>query len=372
MNDVIVIGGGLAGLFAAHELAIRGHKVVLFERKNYPFHRVCGEYISKEVQPLLDSRGLYPSEFMPANINQLRVSSMRGTVMNAPLTMGGFGISRYSLDQFWAQKAIEKGVKVITGAEVVAVAYTEDGMQCTLQDESRWQAKVIIGAYGKRSKLDMTLKRPFTLSRSPYVGVKYHLQYDHPTHEIALHNFPGGYCGISRVEQDRVNLCYLASRAFVRKAGNIDSFEHTVLRKNPHLNQIWANATFLFDKPEVINEISFAPKQAVESHMLMAGDTAGLITPLCGNGMAMAIHGALLAAHHADLYLQKKIGRQEMESSYTKAWTSNFAFRLKAGRTLQKLFGERYSTELAIRLVRSIPPLRDQLIRLTHGSPIPI
>ena len=48
----------------------------------------------------------------------------------------------------------------------------------------------------------------------------------------------------------------------------------------------------LFEKPEVINEITFEKQDPVSNHILMCGDAAGMITPLCGNGMAMAIHSA--------------------------------------------------------------------------------
>ena len=46
--DVAIIGGGLAGLALANDLAMRGRKVVVFEKGNYPRHKVCGEYISME------------------------------------------------------------------------------------------------------------------------------------------------------------------------------------------------------------------------------------------------------------------------------------------------------------------------------------
>ena len=46
--DVGIIGGGLAGLSLSILLAKNRYKVILFEKEKYPFHRVCGEYISLE------------------------------------------------------------------------------------------------------------------------------------------------------------------------------------------------------------------------------------------------------------------------------------------------------------------------------------
>ncbi len=41
-----IIGGGLAGLSLSIQLAKAGFKVVLFEKEKYPYHKVCGEYLS--------------------------------------------------------------------------------------------------------------------------------------------------------------------------------------------------------------------------------------------------------------------------------------------------------------------------------------
>jgi hypothetical protein len=91
--------------------------------------------------------------------------------------------------------------------------------------------------------------------------------------------------------------------------------ERNILWKNPHLKQIFLEAEFLYDKPEVINEISFSPKKQIENHIIMIGDTAGLITPLCGNGMAMAIHGAKLIS---EIILENFEHRKVVEAQYQK------------------------------------------------------
>ncbi|MBC7511814.1 MAG: FAD-dependent oxidoreductase, partial [Ferruginibacter sp.] len=46
--DITIIGGGLAGLALAIQLVKKGYSVALFEKEQYPFHKVCGEYISLE------------------------------------------------------------------------------------------------------------------------------------------------------------------------------------------------------------------------------------------------------------------------------------------------------------------------------------
>ena len=46
--ETVIVGGGLAGLAASILLARNGRQVALFEKESYPFHKVCGEYISME------------------------------------------------------------------------------------------------------------------------------------------------------------------------------------------------------------------------------------------------------------------------------------------------------------------------------------
>jgi hypothetical protein len=61
-----------------------------------------------------------------------------------------------------------------------------------------------------------------------------------------------------------------------------------VLSQNPYLKEI-CTWSLQFDKPLTISQVSFE-ENCVDDHILMIGDTAGLIHPMCGNGMAMAIH----------------------------------------------------------------------------------
>ena len=58
----------------------------------------------------------------------------------------------------------------------------------------------------------------------------------------------------------------------------------------------------------------------MENHVLMIGDAAGMITPLCGNGMSMALHGSKIAAVHIHDFLQDNITREEMEKQYSLQW----------------------------------------------------
>ena len=139
---------------------------------------------------------------------------------------------------------------------------------------------------------------------------------------------------------------------------------------HPFLKAIFTEAEFLFSEPKVINEISFEPKAPVENHILMAGDSAGMITPLCGNGMAMAINaGKILSGLIFRFYNESNYGREDLEKEYTEMWYTQFGPRMKFGRRFQKLFGGYNQSNLAIGIAKHLKPLALWMIRQTHGTP---
>lgn len=405
MNDILIIGGGLAGLFNAILLNRAGYKVTLIERKTYPAHRVCGEYISNEVIPFLSTLDIDLDQLNVSRIRRLEVTAVSGTKMSRPLDLGGFGISRYTFDNFLYEKAKAEGVDFLTGTRVEDIRFlpanttpdipslsgsnrqdfnfspapsagairNSDHFEVTIPGDVL-AAPLVIGSFGKRSNLDQKLKRPFFSKRSPYLAVKYHIRIDHPADLIQLHNFKDGYCGVSKVEDDRYCMCYMAHRDDLRRHGNIPALEANVVRKNPYLDHLFRTAEFLFDKPEVINEISFEKKSPVDNHILMSGDTAGMIAPLCGNGMTMAIHSAKILSEKIIHHYQPNqpfptSARAALESSYTQSWSRQFSTRLRTGRQLQRLFGSNTITDLTLRLLNTLPPLSRYLISKTHGQP---
>jgi flavin-dependent dehydrogenase len=369
-NKIIIAGGGLAGLIASIHLTRAGVPCLLIEKKVYPFHRVCGEYISNEVVPYLRSLDMFPDRLGPSKIDRFQLTSTNGKFAEMPLDLGGFGISRFSFDNFLYERAQTLGVEFLLNTDVEKISFSDDQFQVNTAGR-KFNTSIVIGTFGKRSKLDVAMNRSFILKRSPYVGIKYHIRLNNfPKDLIALHNFYNGYCGISRVEEDIVNLCYLTSRSNLKLHGNVRAMEEAVLFKNPFLKNIFQHAEFLFDKPETINEISFETKAPVEQHILMAGDAAGMISPLCGNGMAIAIHSAKILSEHVIRFLHDDgYSRAQLENDYRNTWVGQFANRLWAGRQIQQLFGGTMTSNLAVGLANRTPAVARFLMRKTHGRP---
>ncbi|UFH57440.1 FAD-dependent monooxygenase [Spirosoma sp. KNUC1025] len=369
-TDVLIIGGGLAGLIAGIHLAQHDIRVILIEKYTYPQHKVCGEYVSNEVLPYLQQLGVDVDPLRPSRLHRFLFSTVSGKTVESELPLGGFGLSRHTFDHFLYQKATLAGVRVFQD-QVIDVQFQNDGFNATTSDGQTYRSRVVIGAYGKRSVLDRQLHREFITKESPWIGVKAHYQADFPDELVSLHNFEGGYCGLCQVESNVVNACYLVNYNSFKKHKNIMAFQQHVLCRNPFLNDFFSKAVPLFEKPLTISQISFARKEPVEQHVLMCGDTAGVIHPLCGNGMAMAIHSAKLASELLIQFFRGNIAsRPDLEKQYTAAWNHEFKKRLTTGRIIQAMLQNTALSAALFGSLQAIPSALPLIIKQTHGNPL--
>jgi len=373
LYDVAIIGGGLAGLSLAIQMARTGYQVIVFEKEKYPFHRVCGEYISLESWNFLENLGYPLSDLDLPIIKNLVVSAPNGNYIRHPLPLGGFGISRYKIDSEMALLARSYGAEVLEGNKVIAVDFQKNTFVVRTATKAI-RAKVTCGAFGKRSNLDITWKRRFAWQKpnklNNYIGVKYHIETDYPSDTISLHNFQDGYCGLSQIEGQKYCLCYLTTASNLGKSNNsIINLEKNILQRNPYLKKIFHESKLLNQTPLTISQVSFEKKLQVENHVLMIGDAGGMITPLCGNGMSMALHASKIATQLITQYLQHIINRDQLENEYTLKWNETFKKRLTTGRLIQRLFGKEWLTNTFISSVKPFPKFVSYLIRQTHGEP---
>ncbi|MEO6188629.1 MAG: NAD(P)/FAD-dependent oxidoreductase [Ginsengibacter sp.] len=370
--DVAIVGGGLAGLSLSILLSQAGYKVALFEKEEYPFHRVCGEYISLESYNFIQRLGMNLSDPRYPLIKKLIVSSPNGNFIQSPLDPGGIGISRFHMDYELKKIAVQNGVFLKEKTKVNDIAFDNDHFKI-LYDSGEVTCKVAVGSFGKRSNLDKKWNRSFIQQKpgrlNNYIGIKYHIKTSFPSDTIALHNFKNGYCGVSKVEDENYCLCYLTTARNLNENNNsIAELEKNVLSKNPFLKTIFSEAEFVFKNPVAISQISFDKKTLIENHVLMTGDAAGMITPLCGNGMSIALHSSKIAFEIISKFLTQKISRKKMEKQYSELWMRQFDRRLKNGRFIQKLFGKEMLTNSFIGGIKSFPFLIKNLIKTTHGN----
>ena len=365
-----IIGGGLGGLCLAIQLARQGVEVILFEKNTYPQHKVCGEYISMESWGFLQDLGLPLDDLDLPRLTQLGISAESGFMLNSPLPLGGFGISRYTLDDKLCQIARKWGVNVLENCKVLDVQNADSPVAEITTTMGKYQANLVCGSFGKYAPSFAKSPNKIASQLPNYIAVKYHIETDLAPDRIELHNFQDGYCGVSKVDGNRYCLCYLSNSSNLQRSANdLKAMEEAVLYKNPLLKKYFTQSTFLFDKPLVISNVYFHPKDTYLNGMLMLGDAAGAITPLCGNGMSMAMRASKLLAELMPPYVVGTINKTELVDQYTRAWKANFSTRIWAGQHLQHLFGKKTSTHLALKTLHYAPALTRRLIGLTHGMP---
>jgi flavin-dependent dehydrogenase len=324
--DAIIVGGGLAGLSLSILMAKEGKEVLLIEKSSYPKHKVCGEYISNESLPFLNHIGVPIQDLNLPSIDEFVLTSQYGLSSSCRLTPGGFGISRYKLDALLAEIAIDAGVKLLQSTKVTEIASEGEIKIVKTSNGELYQSILVVGAFGRISGLQNTLSN----EEEKYIGVKYHLDLGPAKNVIEIHNFKGGYCGISAIEDDKYCLCYLAKANALKAVDNdIERLESEVLAHNKFLAHRLRGEKII---PRVVtSQLSFGVSEANKDYLTI-GDSAGFIPPITGNGMSLAFRGA---KHTFDLI--KKHSIKELPKA-SQAFTSKYLkSRINQGIFLQDI-----------------------------------
>src|SRR5712691_10862545 len=104
MVPISIAGAGPAGSAAALAALSEGSQVRLFEKSQFPRHKVCGEFLSPEIQPALESLGVW-NEFQNAGPFSIRSVKLHFGHLEKRwrLPAPAFGLSRYRFDQLLAE-----------------------------------------------------------------------------------------------------------------------------------------------------------------------------------------------------------------------------------------------------------------------------
>lgn len=287
---IAIIGGGLAGLSLAILLGRQGFEVLLFEAGEYPRHKVCGEYISNESKPFLQALGFPFEQYTIPEIRQFRLTHYLGYQAQTKLQKGGFGISRYALDNELYKIALAQGVQIFTQTRVQNVEKQDNKLHLQTLDQQSFEADLVVGAYGRVSNFERGEARA-KAQLQPFIGVKYHIEADLPTDHIEIHTFRGGYCGISQIETGKFCLCYLTQNNRVKDfKGDLPAFEAHILAENPYLKRHLAQPKVM--EGVTTSQFYFGIKPATQPHILTLGDASGFIPPITGNGMSLAFRAS--------------------------------------------------------------------------------
>jgi menaquinone-9 beta-reductase len=376
MFDVAIIGAGLAGSSAAISLARLGYKVRLMEAGRYPRPKVCGEFLSPEASVIMDDLACLDTlrNLKPVRIDKLRITAPNGIEWQSLLPFPAMGISRFALDKALVDCAVEAGVEFREACRVSQIeGQLKDGYSLTCQTEHGkeiFRAAAIIAAHGKRSNLDKLLKRDSQVEGTKFIGLKQHFRGVNPGNQIELHVFKGGYCGISQVEDGTSNVCLLVREDTFQEASSathkIEHFIEWTAQQNPHLRDFLSQAIPVYPDWLSIAQVSLISKDPIEDDILLAGDSVGMIAPLAGDGMAMALQSGRLAAFALDKFFYNSENAETMKENYRNLWQSSFSQRLRLGRLIQAVMLEPALLSPALQVLNVFPILGDFLVRQTR------
>ncbi len=316
--DAVVIGGGPAGSVAARCIAQTGRSVILLEKLPFPREKLCGEFLSAEVVAALRGLGLEKS-FLALRANPLTGLTLlpgKGGPVRSPLGFTGYGIRRAAFDAMLLDAATADGVNVLQPAEAIGIERDGDGFLLQYsagRQHHSLRAAWVVGAYGKDSPLDRVLLRPFTGVRTGFTGIKFHLPVelldDLRPREIVIALGPNMYCGVSLVDHETATVCCLERRAAGAKPARAQVRELAL--GNPDFGRLVTPEAlqYLLQAPIYgAGNIFFGRRAAVEEGILMVGDAAGVIAPLAGDGIGMALEQARLLG---GLFAEWRPGKEE-------------------------------------------------------------
>ncbi|HTV07677.1 MAG TPA: FAD-dependent monooxygenase [Candidatus Aquilonibacter sp.] len=300
--DVVIVGGGPAGSAAGIELAREGQKVAIVERTAAMHDKVCGDFLSGEAIEALEQLGVGPVTLGGLPIERLRlVGSLCRS--SAALPFAAQSVARRVLDEALLESAARSGATVLRGHSAEALRCADSGWCVEVASggaRSALRARDVVVATGKHDLRGMP--RPEG-KQSGLVGLKMYLRLAQAqTAELAraieIVLLQGGYGGLSLVENEVANLCFVVKRTAARSLSGGWETVAAMLREHPHLRMRLEGAEAMLARPLAINPIpyGFVRCEAIARGVWSVGDQAVVIPSFTGDGVALALHSGRLAA----------------------------------------------------------------------------
>ncbi|HKP71243.1 MAG TPA: NAD(P)/FAD-dependent oxidoreductase [Pyrinomonadaceae bacterium] len=344
-RSAIIAGAGPAGSSLAIRLATRGFETTLIERERFPREKLCGEFISPECLKHFEELGVL-DELLDVGGDRIHETSFfesGGRSVSVPndwfeKDSFALSLSRSVMDNALLERARAVGVNVIDGCSVTSVE-KENGMVrgVSARDHGgtvrELTGDVFVDATGRGQVLTKLTRTNKERTRPAFVGFKAHLrEADVPKGVCEIYSFPGGYAGLSNVEGDRTNLCFLLKSEVVRAAGSdANELVDKVIKKNRRARQTLKQWQATGDWLAVSVSSFGVTDPAPYDNLFTVGDAAAFIDPFTGSGMLMALQGASILS---DSLIGTSNG---ISAEYCSGYKERFSKRLRVCWALRQI-----------------------------------
>ncbi len=377
--DVVIVGGGPAGSSLGTFLARAGIQTALFEKASFPRSKLCGEFIAPEGVRLLEELEVLErlKQQGARPVYEFGVVDREGLGLKGSLPEPGLGVSRRLLDYSLLKRADRAGVDVHEKTRVKEIDSGYDpspeGLHRVVVRSGRSgeskkhtvKTRSIVGAYGRRSRLDRRLGRRFIEQVTPYVAFKRHFSMGPSTpfperNTVCLYLVPGGYCGIVKIRPRAFNACLLVRKSSLDRRLPSISWKQVrkhLLMANPALRKLLTTSNPTEEPVKTDAQIPIRTKSCFESPFLFVGDACGMIAPFTGNGQTIAMASGKCLARFLD-----RTDRPRSEEAYQRTgerwetlWRNRFSTRVRTGRFLNRILMNGSTASSVLRWCRTFP-----------------
>jgi flavin-dependent dehydrogenase len=356
--DIIVAGAGPAGSVAALVLARAGVRVLIVDRESFPRDKLCGDTLNPGGVALLDDLQIDGGPLAQApRLSGMLVTSPRTEVLAryaAPLA--GRAIVRRTLDAWLLDEAIRAGARFESGVTVVRALADETSGRAIVRgvvlrraghaEDLRVPAPLTIAAEGRRSPTAMSMRlirhppQPRRWAYGVYAeGVLGLGDYGE------MHVRPGHYIGVAPIDDRITNICVVVDRHPRHRGEAPIDLVRSIVMRDSRLRDRLAGATF-DDRVRVLGPLAVDATAVGVAGLLLAGDAAGFIDPMTGDGLHLAMRGAVLAATEAITALE----HGDLDAAVTRLEAARrrvLGPKLRFNRVLRGLVGSPASVTLA-------------------------